>query len=474
MISPRHATRRRPERPTTGAQTAVIARSLGLDPMPAQRYVADVAGELLPDGTPAYTTVILSMPRRAGKTALALSVLLRAAMAARRRRLWYTAQSRQDAAVVVRDDWLPILASSPLDPYVPVRLANGSEGISVPRLTSTCRVFAPTPRALHGSSGDLVMFDECWSHPRALGAQLEIAARPLMATRPDGQLWLLSAAGDIDSTWWIDQLDAGRAAAAADTGTGTAFFEWSADADGVDLDDPAVWFDTHPAARTADNPTGTITRDWFHAEHDRAPAQFYRVYLNVTDRTGATSAPIDADRWRSLAVDVFDRAGRDLVAGVACSPDQASTSIVVAGVVDGVAVVELVDHRPGHDWAPGRLVDLVDRWRLGAVALDPGGPSSPLLRPCRIAGVPIVELPLRDCTAAAADLVAAVRSGTVRNVPAPALDDAAEHARRRTIGDGSWLFGRSNAADVDVSPIEAAAFARFVLPDLYAAGAGVA
>jgi len=450
---------------TTGGAVARIARTLGADLMPWQRHVADVAGEQL-DGRNAYSTVIVAAPRRAGKTLLTLSVLLERALTGRRRRAWYTAQSRADAALTLRDEWAPLVGASALSRYVPLRLANGSEAVTVPRLASAVRIFAPTPSALHGQAGDLIMYDEAWSFSRARGSELEVAARPLMATRPGAQTWILSAAGDIDSTWWADLLDMGREAAAADSGRGVCFLEWSADAPGLDLDDPAVWFESHPAAGH------TITLDWLVDEHDRNPEQFRRVYLNITDRTGGGAAPLDVETWARLTVADWARSG-DLVAGVACSPDQESTAIVIAGAVDDVPVVELVDFRPGHGWAAARIIELVDRWNLATVALDPGGPAGVLVRPLRIAGVHLTELPLRDCTAASAALVEAVRTGQIRHRPHPALDAAVVGARRRMIGDGAWLFGRREAG-ADVAPLEAVTFARYVIPALYAAAAGVA
>jgi hypothetical protein len=437
-----------------------------------QRHVADVAGELDEHGLPVYSTVIVGAPRRAGKTLLTLAVLLERAFTGRRRRAWYTAQSRADAALTLRDEWAPLIGSSPFGQFVPVRLANGSEAVTVPRINSTVRIFAPTPSALHGQAGDVIMFDEAWAHSRARGGELEVAARPLMATRPGAQTWVLSAAGDIDSTWWADQIDAGRAAALADRGRGVCYLEWSADAAGLDVDDPAVWIDSHPAVRHEGNPAGTITLDWLADEHARNPEQFRRVYLNITDRTGGGAAPLDIEQWHRLRIDNWRRRG-DLVAGVACSPDQSSTAIVIAGIVDATPVVELAEFRPGHGWAPSRIVELVDRWHLTTVALDPGGPAGVLVRPLRIAGVHLTELPLRDCTAAAAALVEAVRTGQLRHRPHPSLDAAVVGARRRVIGDGAWLFGRRDA-EADVAPLEAVAFAHYVIPALYTAAAGVA
>ena len=66
---------RRPEATGTvsyGPQVAEIARLLGTPFMPWQRQVADVALELLPDGSFAYREVIVTVPRQQGKTTMVL------------------------------------------------------------------------------------------------------------------------------------------------------------------------------------------------------------------------------------------------------------------------------------------------------------------------------------------------------------------------------------------------------------------
>jgi len=454
----------------------VLARRFGVELLPWQRHVARVAGEIDPaTGVHAYSTVVVSVGRRAGKSMLTFAELVTRAMG-RRRRAWYTAQSRADAALTFRDEWAPMVSTSPLAGAIRPRLANGSEAFTIPRLGSSVRVFAPTPTALHGQAGDLIMFDEAWAHTAERGAELTIAARPLMATRPGAQQWVLSAAGDVDSTWWTDWLDTGRAAAAADTGTGVAHFEWTADdpeAD-VDLDNPDVWVGAHPAVRTAANPTGTITLDWLAAEHALDRHAFYRTYLNITDRAGVTTSPLDPMTWADRSeLAAWDRGAGVLTAGVDCSPDQASTSIVVAGVLPASSssteqaydrlVVELVDHRPGTGWVAARIVELTDTWGLARVAIDRAGPAGALWTELQIAGVPVIDPTLRDVAAAAAQFVEAVRTDRLRHRPAAELDAAVAGARRRPVGDGSWTFSRVGSA-TDVAPLVAATLARAVHP----------
>lgn len=479
MLRAQYATRRRTERPTTGATAPGLFAALNVDPMPWQTDALDVAGELIPDPETgdlvhAYSSVSISVPRRGGKSLLLLVWLLNVITFTRHARAWYTAQSRADAAQAMRDDWKPLVAASPvLDARFDFRLSNGSESVTWPAANAGAYLFAPTPRSLHGRAGDLIMFDESWAFSRARGDELEIAARPLMATRPGAQTVQASAAGDIDSEWWIDTLDRGRAAVEADRGYGHCHVEWTAEGTGLDVDDPATWSTVHPAVRTRANPRGTISTAFLEAEHERAPDQFRRLYLNMTDRTGTASTPIDPASWGKLALDdVWDRDGVELVAAVDCSPEQATTAIVVAGMLDGVPVVELVEYRPGTAWVVERVAELVDTWRLFTVAIDRAGPAGALFDGLDGAGVPLSSLQMRDVAAAAAQFVEATRTRTVRHVSDSVLDVAIAGARRRLVGDGSWLFSRTTSS-ADVSPLVAASIARSVHPALRNAAPGV-
>lgn len=469
LCPPLYGTPRRPDRPTTGAQRAVIAGQLGIDPLEWQRHVWDVTGELIPHPetgqlVAAYSIAVVLAPRRAGKSLGTVVDLVTTTLAGRRQRAWYTAQTRADAATTLRDEWLPIVTTSRLAPLVNPRLSNGSEAFEIPRAGSVTRLFAPVPAALHGQAGDLVVFDELWAHSLARGLELQTASRPLMATRPGARMLLESAAGTADSTWLIDWIDKGRAAAAADTGTGICYLEWSADFDGADHDDPATWIAAHPAVR-APGRHGTIDLDWLHAEHELDRAAFVRNYLNVTDRTAGAGTPLDPTVWAGLAVPAPSR-DTPMTVGVAVGADQVSTALVVCHHDGAVAILEVIDYRPGTSWAPARLTELYDRYPITAIPLDAAGPASVLWAPLDAAGLPVVDAKLHGATAAAGQLVEAVRDGAIRHVPHPALDMAVAGARRRNVGDGSWLWGRRDT-DCDIAPLEAAGLARWAHPAVH-------
>jgi phage terminase large subunit-like protein len=70
---PRFATARTPSRRTFGGRIASAARVMGKPLMPWQQLVADVGGELLDDGRPAFREVWVTVPRQNGKTTLILA-----------------------------------------------------------------------------------------------------------------------------------------------------------------------------------------------------------------------------------------------------------------------------------------------------------------------------------------------------------------------------------------------------------------
>lgn len=454
-----------------------MAELAGTPLQPWQRYVADVAGELIPnpDPTPlpwhpelvhAYDLITISVGRRAGKSVLSLA---RAARAAGRGQVgFYTAQNGKAAAEKFRNDWVPLVRRSPtLDAEFKPRLTNGTETLAHLPTAGYVRIFAPIATALHGDAADWIAFDEAWAHPRDRGADLEVAAHPLLATRPGAQLWVMSAAGDVDSTWWLDYLDAGRAATERDAGIGHAHFEWTGEGLDLDLDDPANWPLCHPSIRTPDNPTGMVGIDYLVAQHARDRGQFLRSWLNIGDRAGTGSAPIDFDTFAMLDTEPSVSPGL-VTLGAACSPEQASSAIVACYVVAGVSVVEVVDHRPGYTWVVDRLVELDDRYEVHTIGVDVGGssPSAVLDRQLDQSGLPVSRVEMRDLTAGPPDMVDAIRQGRLRHVPHPGLDAAVEAGRRRSVGDGAWTWGRRDA-DGDVCPLEAATWARWFHPDVH-------
>jgi len=115
----------------------------------------------------------------------------------------------------------------------------------------------------------------------------------------------------------------------------------------------------------------------------------------------------------------------------------------------------VLDHRPGTTWLADRVADLWQR-RRPHVVTDSGDPGKDTTRQLQARRVKVEELPTGDYTAACAELVTALHTGTLTYRADAALLAAAGAAKPRGVGD-RWLFDRRVA--VDVSPVTAAACA---------------
>src|SRR5262249_58219904 len=68
---------------------------------------------------------------------------------------------------------------------------------------------------------------------------------------------------------------------------------------------------------------------------------------------------------------------------------------------DGRLHVEVIEHRHGTDWVPGRVAELARRWRPCAIVMDPGLHAGALIEATEQLGVEVVR-PFTSRAAAAA------------------------------------------------------------------------
>lgn len=423
--------------------------------MPWQRQVSTVAGEVLPSGRMAYPVVVLIVPRRAGKTAMDLARKMQRAAADRGARCWYTAQTGGDAGVTFRQDWVPAVQGAFSSSTAKVRLSNGSESITLPGRNSQVGLFAPTDTALHGQDSDDVTVDEAWAFSKDKGLTLEAAIRPTMATRKRRQLWIVSAGGTHESTWLLAWRELGRALTGPDQGV--AFFEWHPEVDDegrpcVDLDDPAVWADTHPAVGHTIS-VDTLAEDFASmSKMDGGRELFQRSYLDIftSTSTGRVLPALawDARRDRRAAVDpalpvqlAYDVAEDRAHGAVTLSQLQGAQVVSEVVSATGTPDNEGDPVRVGIEWMAHRVAELRDRFPQVQVAADSYGPARTVTRKLRELGVEIHELGTGDMVEAAAELLDDVLAGGLVHRGQKVLDDAAAALAKRQLGD-SWAWSR--------------------------------
>ena len=441
--APRWATPRNSDLPSFGPRVARLTAALGRPFMPWQQVAAGLIGEH-DRGRRVHPLTVITIQRQAGKTTLLLAVAVDRCLFQPGARVWYTAQN----GMYAREKWGELVTEltgpgSPFAGLLTVKLSAGSEKLIFPN-GSQLRPFPPTKDALHSMQSDLVIVDEAWKFDELRGAELMQAIGPTQATRPGAQVVIVSTAGTMESTWLRAFVDRGRAADPA-----VSYLEWSITEDTDPLDLPAV---------AAAHPAVGHTIDVSFLEREAGiladlPAEFARAYGNAW--TAATERVIPAGVWAAAATTAEPGPARVVIAAD-IAQDRTRSAIVVCAN----GVLEVVESQDGVDWVAPRILDLADRWKAAAVAVDDHGPSVTLHDDLVLAGLELEEIPPTAYLTACTAFVDRITDGTLTYRPHPNLDSACAAAVRRPVGDG-WVWGRRRAAG-PIPELVAATLAAYV------------
>lgn len=411
---PAYSPERDPSYLTEGGEIARVARLLGIELMPWQRHVVDIATQYRIDagGQRAYKyrTIVVTVPRQSGKTTLMTPVRVHRIMTRPGIDAFSTAQTGKAA----RDRILKMIEQvemSDLSPLFKPLRSNGAEGLKVNGTNSRCVRFSPVTGALHGETPHLVDFDEIWRYPEELGDMLLGGARPAMITLgARAQVWMVSTKGTAASTFMNRYITAGEAG----NDPTLAYFAWQMPA-GADPEDPATWWQFHPALGN------TIGEDDLAAEmyaEGVSHSERIRAYMNLI--TTVTDSIIEPEAWDQLA---NDRLGLEVPAladcgiGVEVAPGNACAAVVAGWWDDeGSPVLRVLHQAPGTSWLRPYLRRLRDDYGVTEIAADDAGPVRRItddLHPYGTdageAELPVRRLGLPDRSTADLDLIAAAR-----------------------------------------------------------------
>jgi hypothetical protein len=467
-------------RPNLGGQVAAVAARLGITQrMPLQEHVYALMTEQLPgrrrDGRRrwAYTTIVVTVQRRAGKTTMRIPIAFHRCLIQPRARVWLTAQTRQDARDLMVEDVEPLVSHG--DPSisrrVTLRKSQGSEGWRFSN-GSTWRVFAPGETAGHSKASDLTDLDECWTLAPDQGRQITqgVAATHLTT---GGQLSFISTMGTAArSRWFHARVDEARAAHDAGARDGTAI---------VDLGVPDELIDTLRAQLEH----GSDTPEWWQALSTLAthhPAFGYTVesvadLANVARTEGTLygvdgilralgnvptaqhTAAVSFTAWLRLQAPLWPPPPPVVVLGVDVGLERSDATICAAWAAAGIVYVDVVEHRPGADWVPAAVDQLATRWRRPRV-FGVHGPATDTIATLRRNGHDTTILPGRAYATACQGVLDAISDGAgLTHRGHPALNDAVKVAATRESGD-ALVWSRTASAGT-ISALIAVTAARY-------------
>ncbi|MDF5755811.1 hypothetical protein [Spongiactinospora sp. TRM90649] len=457
--------------------------------IPWQRWLLIHALELRPGGRFRFRTLLVMGARQNGKTTLVggknlwkMAVLGVPLVIGTAQNL-DIAEEAWEAAVEIAES-TPDLAAE----IAHVDRTNGKKALRLAN-GSRWKIAAASRKGGRGLSGDDANLDELREHQT--WAAWAAVSKTTMA-RPNAQIWAFSNAGD-DRSIVLNELQAQARAAALDPGLGPSLglFEWSAPDDvkctcgrpeskhlaDCRLQDRRAWAQANPSLGY------TITEEAVASALATDPVPVFRTEVlcqRVPSLSGEWSV-IPRAAWTPLA-DTASQPGRVVAFAADINPERSHGAIAVAGRRgDGLWHVEVtrsgdgvLDHRPGTAWMVPRLLELVGRWTVCAVVIDPASPAGSLIAPLEAAGVEVVKPSAREHAQACGALYDAVvppEEGapdwlpTLRHLGQHSLQAALAGAVRRPLAD-AWAWDRTAATaedgqvvPVDISPLVAATLA---------------
>jgi phage terminase large subunit-like protein len=437
---------------------------------PWQRWLAVHAGELLPDGTPRFSVVLVLVSRQNGKTEVLVVLSLWWLFVQRvplvlgtSTKLDYAKESWRKAVKLARK--VPDLADE-IPKRGGVRETNGEQELAT---VDDCRYKIAASNAEGGRSLsiDRLVLDELRQHHNY---EAWDALEPTTSARPGSQIWALSNAGSDKSVVLNDK----RADALAfiETGEGDddlGLFEWSSpeDADPTDL-----------AALRQGNPNLGHRKDAkkLLANARRAVARggealtgFKTEHMCI--RVKLLDPAIDPGKWRDCkdVGDLADARSR-LAVCVDLSPSGDHATLAAAAVLENGRVrVETV-----HEWTgPGAATALerelpgwVEKLKPKVLGWFPAGPAAAVAakvadrRKAGVTGWPprgvTVEEIRGEVTAVCMGFAKEVTAGTLAHSGQAMPDAQVGGAEKLKRGD-AWVFTRSGGGNVDAVYAEAGA-----------------
>jgi hypothetical protein len=373
---PRYQTPRDPTRRSLGGTIAAVADALGVPLQPFQRSIVDTAMEVDTDsGLLCYRSIYYSTPRQSGKTTLVWCALLARCLGwAEPQICVYSTTTGLSGMQKLLDTWVPQLMASELaDQVSRVHKAAGNERIEF-KNGSRLGLVGSLEHSGMGSTLDMAVIDE----GAYADGRREMALRPALSTRDQGQLWVCSTAGDASASYWQHKVEVGRHAVEDGARRGTFYCEYSC-APGDQLTDEVL--------ETCSPALGLLI-DLERLREDIEALETLdalRAYGNVA--TVQRSEVFTKDQWSAINFETAAVALDARAYAIDLNPERDRGAIAVADGERNAVVLET-------GLSPTQLLEKTIEYAThadhpGRVAIDEHGPASGLIRDLQAGGVKV-------------------------------------------------------------------------------------
>jgi hypothetical protein len=266
-----------------------------------------------------------------------------------------------------------------------IHRANGEQGIEL-RNGSRLRFVARSKGSGRGFSADLIILDEAY----ALTAEQMAALLPVLASRPNPQVWYTSSP-PLDGASGEPLYALRKRAKAGDPGL--AWFDWGLPGvdleslDGLDLDDRDLWAATNPALGIR------ISEE--HIARERAALSreaFARERIGIWPRKVEAGSGVIADELWEQQIDGAGVRPGEVVFAVQVNSRRTQTAIAAVGRrPDGTMLASIVDYRAGTYWVAERMAELQARHCPLLFVAQDKGPTGPLFLEFAAKGITVSE-----------------------------------------------------------------------------------
>ena len=316
-------------------------------------------------------------------------------------------------------------------------------------------VLKPEAEAYRGEAADVSWIDEAQEIDPLEGEDLLAAILPLQDTKPGASLIISGTAGEARTGIFWEYLERGRG---MDETIGIVDFAAPEDTPWELIEEEHQALDLlkscHPGIGTL-----TTMDKMLKNYRSMAKPQWAREYLSIWPETFGVTA-IKPEQWSHAKLTTKKTKPPKMAFGLAIKPGGAAAAIVAAWRDNqGVAYVEVVEHRQGTAWLPKRMQELTQKYRGSTIAYDDIGEGKATAAECAPLQ-PRVKLRMQTYRETCAGCIQFVRDldrGTLKHFDQISLTESSMWAGKREIrGDhGLWLWTTLTPGD-DITPLDAA------------------